>query len=295
MALAKSQDNEVVDLNVAKIYTQQDLHSAERYSVSDGEAVAFTRSSPEKITGNEDTAALVPLGGTSSVLIVADGVGGLPSGGQASTLAVQTIVNRITHLTDDQTLRDAILDGIEAANQTVMNLGTGAATTLAVIEIHANTMRAYHAGDSLILLTGQRGKLKFQNVRHSPTGYAVESGFMDESDAIHHEERSLVFNVVGDTNMRIEICAPITIAPRDTLLVASDGLADNLYVEEIVDSIRTGPLQKAAEKLIGKSHERMRRDSGDGPSHPDDLTFILFRQTSNTVSKKPRQPSMPLK
>ncbi len=278
MAITKDTANTPTNLESAKIYSKQDLDTADRYLFSGGEAVAFTHSAPDKTSGNEDAAALVPLDEYSGVLIVADGVGGSPGGSQASALAVETLLHRITHVTGERSLRETILDGIEAANQTVLNLGTGAATTLAVIEIQRNALRPYHVGDSLILLTGQRGKVKLQNVPHSPTGYAVESGLMDETDAIHHEERSVVSNVVGDADMRIEIGPTTKISPRDTLLIASDGLADNLYVDEIIHTIRTGPLPRVGEALIETSHQRM-RNPGDRPSHPDDLTFILFRPT----------------
>ncbi len=283
MAVINNTASTPPNLESPKIYSQQDLDHIDRCLFSGGEAVTFTHSAPDKTSGNEDAAALVPLDEYSGVLIVADGVGGSPGGGQASTLAVQTLLHRITHVAKGRSLRETILDGIEAANHTVLNLGTGAATTLAVIEVQRFAIRPYHVGDSLILLTGQRGKLKFQNVPHSPTGYAVESGLMDETDAIHHEERSVVSNVVGDTDMRIEIGPTTRISPRDTLVVASDGLADNLYIDEIVHTIRTGPLPRAGETLIRTGHQRMCNPE-DKPSHPDDLTFILFRPTPANVN-----------
>jgi serine/threonine protein phosphatase PrpC len=116
---------------------------------------------------------------------------------------------------------------------------------------------------------------------------------MDETDAIHHEERRVVSNVVGDADMHIEI-GPITkISPRDTLVVASDGLADNLYVDEIIHTIRAGPLPRVGEALIQTSHERMRNPE-ERPSHPDDLTFVLFRPTPANVNWTLRQFNMPV-
>jgi serine/threonine protein phosphatase PrpC len=293
VAVTKDTPSRTTNLDSAKIYSKRDLDAVDRYLFSGGEAVVFTYSAPDKTSGNEDAAALVPLDEYSGVLIVADGVGGSPGGSQASTLAVQTLLHRITHAIEGRSLRETILDGIEAANQAVLNLGTGAATTLAVIEIQRYAIRPYHVGDSLILLTGQRGKVKFQNVPHSPTGYAVESGLMDETDAINHEERSVVSNVVGDTDMRIEIGPTTKMLPRDTLVVASDGLADNLYVDEIVHTIRTGPLPRAGEALIQSSHERMRNPQ-HRPGHPDDLTFILFRPIPSNVNRSTRKFKTPI-
>lgn len=282
MAVADDTAVEPDGLESARIYSQLDLDHPDRYRFCGGQAIVFTHSAPDKTSGNEDAAALLPLNEHSGVLIVADGVGGSPGGSQASTLAVQTLLHKVSAAAEGRSLRETILDGFEAANQIVLDLGTGAATTLAVIEIHRDAIRAYHVGDCLILLTGQRGKLKFQNVPHSPTGYAVESGLMNEIDAIHHEERSVVSNVVGDTDMRIDVGPTTRTSPRDTLVVASDGLSDNLYVDEIINTIRTGPLLRVGEELKLASHTRM-RNPGTRPSHPDDLTFILYRPTSGNA------------
>jgi serine/threonine protein phosphatase PrpC len=78
--------------------------------------------------------------------------------------------------------------------------------------------------------------------------------------------------------MRIEIGPAIPLAARDTLLLASDGLFDNLYPEEIIDIIRCGPLMKAATRLCDTANRRMLHPTKGEPSKWDDMSFILFRQ-----------------
>ena len=97
-------------------------------------------------------------------------------------------------------------------------------TTLAAVEISGVSARPYHIGDSSILITGQKGKLKLNTVAHSPVGFAVEAGLLDVDEALHHAERHLVSNVLGLENMRIELGSPVDLAPRDSLVIASDGL-----------------------------------------------------------------------
>jgi serine/threonine protein phosphatase PrpC len=254
------------------------------FDFAGGAAAVFTNRSPQKETPNEDVAALWPTGTNSGALAVADGLGGHAGGERASRLAIETIQQTIQaaiSLAEQPApadlLRGAILNGIEAANGKVRELGTGAATTLALVEVQDRSIRAYHVGDSVILLCGQRGKLKMQTISHSPIGYAVEAGLMQEEDAIHHEERHVISNVIGSEQMRIEIGPPIEMAARDTLVIASDGLLDNLLPNEIVEFVRTGPLNLAVGALVAEAQRRMANQDGTAPCKPDDLTVIAYR------------------
>lgn len=273
--------NKEIKLSDSILYTQFDLESPEKQDVFTGTSVTYTHRSPDKESVNEDCAALIPYNKDTGVLIIADGLGGQPGGETASQTAVHCLQKSIeAAASDNQPLREAILDGFENANKKILSQGTGAATTLAIVEIQGHLVRPYHVGDSMILMTGQRGRKKLQSVAHSPVGYAVESGMLDADDAIHHEERHFVSNVVGATDMRIEIGAAIKMARHDTLILASDGLFDNLYIDEIVETIRMGDIKQSAIELLELAKQRMNKAETELPCHPDDLTFILFRRNS---------------
>ncbi len=244
-----------------------------------GQAVVYTTRAHDKETENEDAAAIFALDLSHGLLVVADGLGGLPLGQQASGTAVKVLEATLKACDNVDLLRECILNGIESANEKVLQLGAGAATTLALVEVSDAAVRTYHVGDSMILVCGQRGRLKLQTISHSPVGYAVESGMLDEAEAMHHEDRHIVSNVLGAAEMRIEMGPAVPLALRDTVCIASDGLFDNLQVPEIVDIIRIGPLVKAMDKLITLCQQRMRAADPDAttPSKPDDLTVILYR------------------
>ena len=76
-----------------------------------------------------------------------------------------------------------------------------------------------------------------------------------------------------------------SLRPRDTLLLGTDGLFDNLRADEIVETIRKRPLPQAATQLGESIRNRMAgsaaADTGDTLSKPDDLSFILFRPGSS--------------
>ncbi len=223
-----------------------------------GRLIAYTARSPDKDSENEDTVAAIPYGPDAVVLVVADGAGGLPLGRQASRLAVTTLEKSLqVAMAETMLLRTAILNGIDEANKAVQALGGGSATTLTVVTIEGIIARAYQIGDSEALIVGQRGRVKAQTLPHSPTGFAVEAGFLDQRAALHHAERHLGANLLGTADMRIDMGANVELGPRDTVLLASDGLTDNIHIEEIVELIRKGPLEKAVQSLTRLASRRM--------------------------------------
>lgn len=256
--------------------TEPDIIEA---SVAGGQVVAYTCRDPYKESENEDTVAVLPYGPGAVVLVVADGAGGLPAGKRASLTAVNALADSLQVAMDKTTLlRTAILNGIEAANLAVLALANGSATTMTVITIEGRLTRSYQVGDSEAIVIGQRGVVKLQTTAHSPTGFAVEAGFLDEREALHHEERHLVSNFIGTTDMRIDVGAAVELSDRDTVLVASDGLMDNVHVDEIIDCVRKGPIQDAVAAVVAVADERMKNTVDGEPSKPDDLSLILFRK-----------------
>ncbi len=260
------------------ILAGSDMDACAIASLAGGSAVYYTQRAPNKETGNEDAIAVVQCDPNSGVLALADGAGGMRAGEQASRTTLEVLTNAVQQaVVRGESLRDGILTGIEQANRAVLDLGLGAVTTLVVAEIQDHTIRTYHVGDSVILVFGQRGKLKLQTVSHSPVGYAVEAGVLDEGEAMHHEERHLVSNMIGTPDMRVEIGSTLALAERDTVLLASDGLADNLHTDEIVARARKGPLLGCADELVVAARQRMAGSLGPDPSKPDDLAVLLYR------------------
>lgn len=246
--------------------------------VAAGSMLAFTEPAPEKQSVNEDGVAVIPFGPAAAVLVVADGAGGLPAGRRASQTAIDALRASIAKARDEtQLLRTAVLNGIEAANQSVLQLANGSATTMTVVTVEGRIVRTYQVGDSEALVVGQRGRMKLHTMAHSPTGFAVEAGFLDQRAALHHEERHLVSNFIGTNDMRIDVGAEVQLSPRDTVLVASDGLTDNLHLHEITELIRKGPLDKATDAMISLARRRMTVETMHQPSKPDDLSVILYR------------------
>jgi serine/threonine protein phosphatase PrpC len=238
--------------------------------------------SPEHSERNEDAAGVWHFDDGSLVCAVADGMGGTPAGQLAARLAIEHLDASLREVAREPSRRSPILDAFEGANASILDRAPGSGTTLVVAEVVDAAVRVYNVGDSGALLVGQRGRVKLETTHHSPVGYGVAAGLIDSEKALHHEDRHYISNHLGSRDMHIEIGSPQRQSPRDTLLVASDGLFDNVGPARIVELVRRGPLAKCARALADESFEQMGRavERGAG-GKPDDLTIVLARQRSS--------------
>lgn len=258
------------------LFLGADMDETARLDVGSGQVAVLTRVGAYNESENEDAAVVVDYPPTGALLAIADGCGGEPAGERAARIAVSELASGLASArAGEKLLRASILDGFESANREIQELGIGAATTLAAVGIENGIVRPFHAGDSTILLVGGRGKIKWQSMEHSLAGYAVASGLVDESEARGHEEAQVVANYLGYDGMRIEVGPELELAPRDTVLLASDGLTDNLMPEEIAEIlVRKKLLVDAVQALAHRAQRRMKTAIGK----PDDLTIVAYRQ-----------------
>lgn len=266
-------------MSTDELLVSGDMEQAEHQAVNVGEVAYFAVSSPDKKTGNEDSLGVFQLSDETAAFVVADGLGGHRAGAEASATAIKTLFTSLAHHQGERSLRATMMNGLETGNSKVIQIGGGAATTLTGAVVHKRELRVYHIGDSGGIVVGQRGAIKLKTIAHSPVGHAEASGLIDEEMALAHESRHIVSNVLGSTEMSIEVGPVVRLARYDTLLLASDGLLDNLRIQEIVDIIRKGRLATVAENLRKRIYARMTNLGVDHPCKPDDLSFILFRRT----------------
>lgn len=263
-----------------RVFQEQRMERPQSFPLATGEAVVFSARCPGKLTPNEDGAVILATDLHTGVFAVADGVGGMPRGEKASHLVLTTLADQICKAGGDRDQRRAmIVDGIDRANLATRRLG--GASTVCAIDIDHHSIRAFQVGDTTMMVVGGRGKIKLQSIAHSPVGYLQEMGMISECEAIHHADRHLVSNVVGSDLMRIEIGPEIRLAPQDTVVVASDGMWDNLLVAEIAEFATVRPLLDCVSQIARATLARMVQTSGLYPCKPDDLTIVAYRPSES--------------
>lgn len=276
------------ETNTAALLIRKDMATPSVLNVGQGTATVFTTRCIGKQTPNEDAVGVLSINGRRGVLVVADGFGGQPAGDQAAELALTAVIEAVElSSAAGGDAQSGILAGLDRANELVKGLGVGAATTLAAVEIEGTRIRPYHVGDSEVLVVGQRGRVKLRTISHSPVGYRVEAGLINQEEAIQHEERHIVSNMVGSDEMRIDVGPTVELRPRDTVVIASDGLFDNLMVDEIAGVIRKGNLLASTQQLVERCQGRMNGAMGE-PFKPDDLSVVVFRPSGSVIGGRRR-------
>ena len=245
---------------------------------------------------NEDGAAVIHCGPSDAVLVVADGMGGHPAGEQASRVALETFVRRLRVAREENAALDdaVILDTIAEANRRIQETCAGSGTTIAVAHIHVDQVRFHHCGDSPGLLLGSQGDVKLRTVDHSPVGEAVEKGILTPEQGIRHADRHVISNYVGYPGTFVDSSPFVPLAPGDTVVLATDGLSDNLLDDEIAALAVHDAIDQAVCNLVAIAGARMENrvariesgmpdpDPNALPGKPDDLTVVAYRHPGNS-------------
>ena len=121
---------------VALVLTDEDMREPRLAPTGGGRAVVFSARAPDKDGPNEDSVGVLAVDSRTAVLAVADGMGGQPAGESASKITMRCLRKSLEQAAESgPSLRGAILDALERANERVIGLGIGAATTFAALEI----------------------------------------------------------------------------------------------------------------------------------------------------------------
>ncbi len=183
----------------------------------------------------------------ASILVVADGLGGMPAGDVASRVAVEAVVAALApaagRISDDAAARVCLRAAFDEAQDRVLEAGrqrrppVEIGTALVVGSIRADTFYVGHVGD-VRAYRMSRGRLIQLTEDHTRVGDLVTLGILDEESARRHPERHVLNQCLGiDAGV-----APSFRAERllvgDLLLLCSDGLWESMSASALADLMR---------------------------------------------------------
>lgn len=225
---------------------------------------------------DKDNAELVERCGVLGV--VADGMGGLALGRQASQLAVETILRVYSVKSQDESIPDALHRALQEANIAVLSLAKEeglqgkVGTTVVAAVVHEGLLYWVSVGDSRLYLY-RRGKLRQLTQDHVyavELARAVERGIISKEEAETHPERRSLTSHLGVASLDEVDCnvEPFDLLAGDHLLLCSDGLYGSLSDNEMAAVLKKAP-GRAAETLIQCTLAKQY-------PHQDNLTAVIM-------------------
>jgi protein phosphatase len=230
---------------------------------------------------NQDAFAAI---NSRQVWIVADGMGGHPSGDLAAQTAVQIVTQQAREHTEEPS-GPLLSDLIEAANHAVHEKTradpslTGMGTTVVTMTISlepAPVAHIAHLGDSRAYLL-HAGTLKRLTRDHTVVERFVQRGLIDAEAAKTHPKRHVLTKGLG---MGLEMTPDITsiaLAGDDLIVLCSDGLTKMLEDGDIAAILRRakGKPRRACDDLVEQALLR----GGE-----DNVTVIVCAHTTSPKS-----------
>lgn len=206
----------------------------------------------------------VTLADKGRMLAVADGMGGVRAGAEASRWAIRIAVERYYDNTSSD-IRLNLQSAVEAANASLYQYlqdtnAAGAGCTMAVAVIHKDSLYVANVGDSRIYLI--RGREIGQISRdHSVVQQKLDQGLIAPEEVKYDPTRNLIYRSLG-TKPKVEVDAfpPIQLMIGDCVLICTDGLSDMLTAQEILDIVKQKP-NRIVKRLISAANKRGGKDN----------------------------------
>ena len=183
------------------------------------------------------------------LLALADGMGGLEMGEEASRIAIETTRDFIFHekgrLTDPTDDAGELFDALfKKINLEILSFARkqGKAgeigTTLVIAFIFHGEMQVYWIGDSRCYLF-RDGKLMPVSKDHSYVQELVDAGKISYEQSFYHPESNLITKFMGDPkNTPVPSRISVALQEGDLVLLCSDGLSGMIQDVEIEEHLR---------------------------------------------------------
>ena len=197
---------------------------------------------------NQDVALAEELPDGHSLLVVADGVGGIPGGEVASRTAVDALADALRSRGDEPP-EAALRRAFAAANDAVRAAQRGAhdrmSTTLVAALVGEGTAWVANIGDSRAYLVAD-GEARQLTLDHSWVEEGIRSGELAPDDPLVALSRHVITRAIGlDADANVDVFGPIDVATGSVLLLCTDGLHGVLDDRAIADVVAAAGVEVA--------------------------------------------------
>ena len=223
------------------------------------------------------------LEGRAALLaVVADGMGGMPAGDQASGLAVHAFLD--SYLIAQKPAKDRLRHALAHANREVgiaierVPELVGMGCTLVAALFFLDRCEWLSVGDSFILLV-RRGRVRRVNPLHTLAARLdarVKRGEMSKECALAHPERAALTSVVQGGPIDEVSLGDLRLEPGDLMMLASDGIATlpEADIASICCQLGAEDAKRIADALVS-------RINALGVGGQDNATVIVVRRAAD--------------
>jgi PPM family protein phosphatase len=237
------------------------------------------------------------IGDKGSLLLVADGMGGVEAGEVASRMAAESVAKFFVEQlstkpsVDQRTFVEAFKQSVHEANRSVFEEGQrdhhrrGMGTTLTAAAVHGQFIFFAQLGDSRAYLA-RNNSITAMTRDQSLVAELVASGSLSSQEAKTHPQRNVILQALG-VQSQVEVVLSFTQLKRgDQVVLCSDGLWGKVEAEEIKELLEKRLEPKTiCQHLIQLARERGGEDNitvvvacfhGEGlpePAPDEDLSY----------------------
>ncbi|MBO4811160.1 MAG: serine/threonine-protein phosphatase [Prevotella sp.] len=214
----------------------------------------------------DHTKGYIPLGSLGTLLVVADGMGGLNAGEVAAAVAIDTVRHAFTTeaaskaLGSDETavklLTQTVKDADEAINRRMIASPetAGMGTTIVLCWITSQNAYVAWCGDSRCYrYNADDGGLHALTKDHSYVQELVDRGEITEEQAFTHPDNNIITRGLGDFASEVQPDIVVSaVKAGDMFLLCSDGLCGYCTNEQIGQILANseGDVARCADDLI---------------------------------------------
>ena len=193
---------------------------------------------------NEDSYGITQNNSEGSEIVVlaalADGMGGLAQGEEASRVAVNTVLDGLSgEAKNTRNHREGwLVSLVEQANAQVSKVVQNGGTTLSLVLLESTKMSIAHVGDSRIYLV-RDGEIHQLSEDHSLVALLVASGQISEAESRQHPDRNVLTKSLGAKKHLaqgyVQTLTNKELHDGDVILLCSDGVWDLVSDQELME------------------------------------------------------------
>ena len=176
---------------------------------------------------NQDVALAEELPDGRALLVVADGVGGIPGGDVASRTAVDALADALRSSSDEPpeaALRRAFTAANAAVRAGQQGILARMSTTLVAALVQDGTAWVANIGDSRAYLVAD-GEARQLTLDHSWVEEGIRSGELAPDDPLVALNRHVITRAIGlEADARVDVFGPIDVPAGGAVLLCTDGL-----------------------------------------------------------------------